>query len=256
MIDLVRAEVLKIRTVRSTVVMLFVVIGLCLVPAVLIALLVNRLDLEVMVPHEKASVLLLGVAFAQIILAVIASLVITGEYRFGTIRTTFLAEPRRVRVFLAKLLTVAGLTAVVSVVMVAVTIGVSALVLKARDVSLVLGDGQVPRLLYGTVLYAVVYAVIAFALGTVLRNSAASIVLVIVIPLIVENIVAGILGALDHGSWGKWLPFLAGQRITADVSGQSVNGDRFSPWVGYGYCWLWALALCALGAWLLQRRDA
>lgn len=256
MIDLIRAEVLKIRTVRSTVVLLFVVVGLCLAPAVLIASLVGRLDLEVMDPHEKVSLLLLGTNFSQILLAVLASLVITGEYRFGTIRTTFLAEPRRTRVFLAKVVTVVGLTALVSAVMIATTIATSAVILKARDVSLVLSDGQVPRLLYGTLLFAVVYAVIAFALGTVLRNSAASIVLVIVIPLIVENIVAAILSGLRHGSWGRWLPFQAGSRITADVSGESVLGDRFSPWVGYGYSWLWALALCALGAWLLQRRDA
>lgn len=256
MIALVRAEILKIRSVRSTLIMLFVVVGLCLVPAVLISLLVGADDLAVMEPHDKASVLLVGVLLSETMLAVLAALVITGEYRFGTIRTTFLGEPRRVRVFLAKLVTVIGLSAVMATVMVTVTIGVGSLILNARDVGLVLGSGQVPRLLYGTVLYAIVYAVIALGLGTVLRNSAASIVLIIVIPWIVENIVAGILSALHHGSWGRWLPFQAGQRITADVSGESVLGDRLSPWAGYGYCWLWAIAVCALGAWFLHHRDA
>jgi ABC-2 type transport system permease protein len=133
---------------------------------------------------------------------------------------------------------------------------VSSLIFHVRDVSYSLTTEQVPRLVYGTVLYAVVYALLALAIGTVIRNSPATIVLVIVVPLIVENILAGILSALHHGSWGKWLPFNAGQQITADTTGRSVLGDRFSPWSGYAYCWLWALALCAFGAWLLERRDA
>jgi ABC-2 type transport system permease protein len=256
MIDLVRAEVLKIRTVRSTVVMGLIVVGLSLLPAVLVCLLVNKFDLIDMDPHERVSVTLLGMQFSQILLAVIASLVITGEYRFGTIRTTFLTEPRRLRVLAAKWLTVMALAALVAAVMVGLTVGVCSLILHARGIDYSLTTGQIPRLVYGTVLYTVLYAVTALAIGTVLRNSAASIVIVIVIPVIVESIIAAILSALHHGSWGRWLPFGAGGQITADTTGESVLGERFSPWVGYGYGWLWALALGALGAWLLQRRDA
>ena len=255
MIDQLRSELIKIRTVRSTVVMLGIVVLLSLVPAALIALLVPTRSLLDMDPVERVQVSLIGVQFSQILLAVIAALVIAGEFRFRTIRTTYLAEPRRLRVLAAKLLTVVLLAAVVAAVMVAVSASVTGLILNARGVSYSATADGAARILYGTVLYSILYAVTALAVATLVRNAAASIVLIIVLPLIVENIVTAIFTAVKHESWAKWLPFAAGREIASDPNGRSVF-SRMAPWSGYAYGWGWALVLLAGGAYLLQRRDA
>lgn len=255
MIDLVRAEWIKIRTVRSTLVMLLIVVLLSVVPAVLIALLVGKDDLVTTDPRDRVQLALVGVQFSQTLVAVIAALVMAGEFRFGTIRTTFVAEPRRIRVLLAKLLTVLALAAVVSAVMVGISAGLTKLILEGRGVDFSFTDNGAGRLLYGTVLYSMLYATMGLALATIIRNAAAAITLIIVLPLIVENVLFGIFSVLDREDWTKWLPFSAGAQITADTTGTPLT-ERLGPWAGYGYGWLWAAALLALGGWLLQRRDA
>jgi ABC-2 type transport system permease protein len=254
-IDLIRAEYIKIRTVRSTMIMLLLVVLLSVVPAVLIALLVGKDDLLTTEPWDRVQIALIGVQFSQVLVAVIAALVIAGEFRFGTIRTTFVAEPRRLHVLAAKLVTVLALAGVVSALMVGISAGLTKLILDSRGIAFSFTAFGAGRLLYGTVLYSMFYAAMGLAIATILRNAAASITLVIVIPLIVENVVFGIFSVLDHESWAKWLPFTAGAQITADTSGQSLT-ERFAPWTGYGYACLWAVALLGLGAWLLDRRDA
>lgn len=255
MIDLVRSELIKIRTVRSTVILLGVVVLLSLVPAVLIAALVGEDSLDLTNVEDRLQLSLVGVAFSQILLAVIAALVIAGEFRFGTIRTTFVAEPRRLRVLAAKTVTVAALAGVVAAVMVGLTTGITALVLNARGIDFSFTAGDSERVLYGTVLYSMLYAVMALGIATIVRNAPGSIVLVIVLPLIVENVLFGILSVLDRESWTKWLPFTAGSGIAQATSGDSVI-ERFAPWTGFAYGCLWAAALLAVGGWLLRSRDA
>ena len=254
MIDQLRSELIKLRTVRSTVIMLGIVVLLSLVPAVLLSALVGKNDLLTTNELDRVSIVLIGAQLSQILVAVIAALVMAGEFRFGTIRTTFVAEPHRLRVLAAKAITVAVLAAVVATIMVAVASGVGGAIMRARDIGYPYG-GEAWRLHYGVVLYSVFYAVIALAIATLVRNAAASIVLVIVVPLIVETIITAILTATKHESWARWLPFSAGGEISSAHTGESVV-ERLSPWTGYGYAWLWAAALLALGGLLLHRRDA
>lgn len=255
MIDLIRSEYIKIRTVRSTLVMLILVVLLSVVPAVLIALLVGTDDLLTTEPRDRVQLALVGVQISQTLVAVIAALVIAGEFRFGTIRTTFVAEPRRLRVLLAKLITVLALSGVLAAVMVGASAGLTKLILSSRDIDFSFTANGAGRLLYGTVLYSMLYAAMGLAIAALVRNAAASITLVIVIPLIVENVIFGIFSLLDHEGWARWLPFTAGAQITADSSGEPLV-ERLGPWTGYGYGWLWAIGLLAVGGWLLQRRDA
>lgn len=255
MIDLIRSEYIKIRTVRSTVIMLVLVVLLSVVPAVLIALLVGKNDLLTTEPRDRVQLALVGVQISQTLVAVIAALVIAGEFRFGTIRTTFVAEPRRLRVLVAKLVTVLALSGLVAAVMVGVSAGLTKLILQSRGVDFSFTANGAARLLYGTVLYSMLYAAMGLALATLIRNAAASITLIIVLPLIVENVLFGIFSLLDREGWARWLPFSAGAQITADTSGDPLV-ERLGPWAGYGYGWLWALAMLAAGAWLLRRRDA
>ncbi|MEU8663986.1 hypothetical protein [Actinoplanes philippinensis] len=55
---------------------------------------------------------LTGVQLSQAVVAIVAALVVGGEYRTGMIHTTLAAAPRRITVLAAKVVVVAGVVAV------------------------------------------------------------------------------------------------------------------------------------------------
>ena len=79
-------------------------------------------------PPEKAA---LGVAvFGVPVLMILASMTVTGEYRSGMIRTTFMATPNRTLVLVAKAVVAAVFSAVCAAVMVIGSVVVARLVAK------------------------------------------------------------------------------------------------------------------------------
>ena len=102
--SLLAAEVLKLRTTRTTWVLLLV--G-ALLAGVTAAALVGSGSLE----DDRALALAQGASFAAFLALVLGALLVTSEYRHGTITTTFLGEPRRGRVLAAKLVVAAAVTA-------------------------------------------------------------------------------------------------------------------------------------------------
>ena len=134
MIDAMRSEWLKLRSVTSTIVLLCFVagvsIGFGLLATATIQLDDASLDIDV---ADRISFALAGVSTSLTLLAVVGVLLMTQEFRFNTIRVTFAAVPSRPRVILAKALVIAVTALVVSAVMVAVTTALGAAVLSARD---------------------------------------------------------------------------------------------------------------------------
>src|SRR5258708_7851088 len=113
--NVVRAELAKLRTVRSTYWTLLVAfasnIGFAVLAAALIA---PRLS-----AHDRANVdvvrlALAGLHLSQIAFGVLGALVITGEYSTGMIRTTLAATPRRRTLLAAKALVFTGVTLIAS----------------------------------------------------------------------------------------------------------------------------------------------
>jgi ABC-2 type transport system permease protein len=201
------------------------------------------------------------VGLALSIVMVMAALAITTEYRFGTIRNTFLAEPRRTRVLLAK----AVLLFVLSVVVIELTTAASFLLARA-----VHGSEATPgafdvttqgdmRVLWGPGVIAGFAAVLAIAVGALVRQSAGAIALLLLWPLLLESLFP------LFGSFGRdvapWLPFNAGGRF---YSGDEPLG-RASDFVGGSHPNWWqgglefagvALVFFVVAAVLVRRRDA
>ena len=97
-----------------------------------------------------------------------------------------------------------------------------------------------------------VFALACLGIGTIVRSSAGAIVVALVWPIVAEPTTLAILNALKHGSWGKWLPFLAGGQLAS----ASRDTDFLRPWPGYIWFAAFSLALLVFGAWLLEQRDA
>jgi len=206
------------------------------------------------------SVILVGSMMAQLAVAVLGVLVITGEYSTGMIRSTLTAVPKRLPALWAKALVLTGVTALTAVVAIAISWLVTLPTLRANDAALDLGDPETQRILLGGVLYLVGIALLAFAIGALLRHSAAALATVLGLLLVVENVFA-LIPATFFQKVSPFLPSTAGQRITStqasiDQLRAASTTTVLDPWQGYGVMILWVVVLLAVAAVLLRRRDA
>lgn len=112
----VRAEWIKLRSVRSRLVTLLIGAGAAIALGALFASFAARRVANGR-PTDSLSLSLGGFGLAQLVIGVLGVLV-TGEYSSGLIRTTFSAVPRRLPVLWAKAAVFAATTAAVMVVMI------------------------------------------------------------------------------------------------------------------------------------------
>jgi ABC-2 type transport system permease protein len=247
-----QAEWIKLRTITSTKVLVIVSIVLTIGFAVLFAFVTKGASGRKGGddgPPSTVSAMLAGVEFATFLLGVVAVLVATGDFRF-TIRQTFAADPKRLRVLAAKALVVTVVSAVAGAVMVAVALGLSSAILRSRSLHLDFSN-QGKSNAVGVVLYLVLFSLAGVALGHIIRHSAGAIVTLILWPLLLESIV----GALAHNyfKWmERWLPFSAGRRL---VNFQD-DTNLFGRWTGGFYFAGFVAVLLALAAFFTNHRDA
>jgi ABC-type transport system involved in multi-copper enzyme maturation permease subunit len=206
-------------------------------------------------------------AFAGLIaLAVVAAMFITTEYRRGLIRTTLTASPRRWRVLTAKAVVIGTVTFVAGLASAAaaVTLGERLLRGNGHFVYPVTALTEV-RVAAGTAGVLAVAAVLALAVGAIVRRSAeavAAVIVVIVVPYLLA-----VPHVLPAGA-ARWLlritpaaGFSIQQSIPqyTQVSNAYTPSDGYfplAPWAGFAVlCGYAALAL-GLAILLLRRRDA
>jgi ABC-type transport system involved in multi-copper enzyme maturation permease subunit len=250
-----RAELIKFRSVRSSVVLLGFIVVASLLVAVLVGSLANFSAFDE--PLAQISALLTGVQISRLLVGVLAVLMITQEYRFATIRATLAANPRRPQVYLAKVLAAVVLTVTASLALMAGALGIGGGILQMRGQSIPWGNGTLWRVVAGQVLMMIAFALACLGIGAIVRSSAGGIVIAMVWPIVVEPILFGIFTLLKHQNWSRWLPYGAGDEITSIRSGRTFQDvTALSPWAGFAYFCVWAIGLLVLGGWLLQKRDA
>jgi hypothetical protein len=155
-------------------------------------------------PPEKAAI---GVAvFGVPVLMILAAMTVTGEYRSGMIRTTFMATPNRTQVLVAKAVVTAVFSAAYAAMMVIGAVVVARLAappLVGSHLSLVESDTW--RLASATALFGVLAAVLGVGVATLLRHSAGAVAVLLLWPLLVEPV----LGNLPSigSEVGPYLPF-------------------------------------------------
>jgi ABC-2 type transport system permease protein len=197
-----------------------------------------------------ADVLVMGIQFAQLAVCVLAVLTLTGEYSTGMIRSTLTSAPRRLPALHAK-----GLV----ILVVAFGIGVIGTVLSwlvtypvlGETYRLDLGDATNQRILLGTPLYLVGIALLAYAIGALLRHTAGGIAAVLGLLLVVEPLISSVPWKV-FTTIAPYLPQSAGQQIISVGSPERV----LTAWEGYGVLLLWGVVLYALASLMMKRRDA
>lgn len=257
-----RSEWIKIRTVRSTVWTLALTVVLMVGTTVLVAwgmTQVGEAGAEAGT-DGVAGLVTVGGYFAQLMIAVLGVLTITGEYSTGMIRSTLTAVPRRLPALFAKGLVLTAVALVTSVLGVALAVLASMPYHDQLGITLDLGDPEQLRILAGVPLYLTAIALLGFGIGALLRHSAGALATVLGLLLVIETVVSAIPTKFFE-VLGLFLPGSAGSRLllgdeTIAAMNEASAGPDLSAWQGYGVLIAWVAVLITVAAVLLRRRDA
>ncbi len=217
-------------------------------------------------PDSTLTDYLVGTFAGLIAVIVVATLFITAEYRRGLIRVTLTASPRRGRVLAAKAIVIGSVTFVAGLVAAAAAVIIGAQVSRHSGRYVFPASWATElRVIAGTAALLAVTAVLALALGVVLRRSAATVTLVIVV--IVLPYIMGVASILP-ASASDWLlritpaaAFAFQQaapqypQVTAIYTPTS-GYFPLAPWAGLAVLCAYAALALSLAAVLLGRRDA
>jgi ABC-2 type transport system permease protein len=242
MIAQIRAELLKIRTTRTTIALVLGMMSLILLFTLLDGLLSHSSGLA---SREDQRQLLSVGSFAGVFSALAGVLLVTSEYRFGTIRPTFLFNPVRSHVLTAKV--VAGALAGLAFGALGEAVGwaVGYSVLVGRGISVVLTSSDVLLLTLGGLAGAALWGAIGAGLGTIIHNQVGAIITLLAWGLVVEPLVFGYVPSV-----GRFLP----SRASDALMGLGTQ-HLLSPGVGAFVLIAWAGALVVLGIARSLRQD-
>lgn len=249
----IRSEWIKIRTVKSTFIILAVVVALAIGLGALIAWAVeSNYNLDSTTIFDPTSTSLAGLAFGQLAAAVLGVMVVTSEYSTGMIRTSLIAVPRRGRMLAAKAGVFTVVMLVVGEVSSFIAFELGQFILKHGAPSASLGQPSVLRAVIGGGLYLALVGLLGVGVGALLRNTAGSIAIMVAFLFVVPAILSGALPSSVRNPVLKYWPTQAGSQIF------TVHRDHHTlgSWSGFGLMVLFAAIILALATWLLLRRDA
>jgi ABC-2 type transport system permease protein len=191
-------------------------------------------------------VALTGFGVGQLVVLVLGVLAVTTEFASGMAQVSLTVAPRRTRLLLAKTIVVtlycALLTAVLTVVCAA-----AAFTLTEVPGGLALTSPEVLRPMGLQVVHGALVAVLAVALGAVLRSTAGAVGIGAALVFVLPPALA---------LWGKELAMRASQALPALRVGEDAFAAVATTWpVGLAVVGGWAVLAWLLGAVLLERRD-
>jgi ABC-2 type transport system permease protein len=239
-IRLVGAELLKIRTTRTFWGMTLAALGLVL----LIVILTLWLDDQFRSETDVRS-LLSSAGLSGLMTLVLGVVVGAGEYRHGTIASTLLVTPNRLRAVTSQVLACAVAGLAVGVITFAIAAAIAVPWISAKGTTLP-SVGDLLGVAAGVAAYAGLAAALGAGLGSLLRNQVAAVVIVLVVLFVVDPTLA----ALNE----DLAPFtLTGLGIA--ISGGDDSSDLLSPGVAGAVWALYALLFAVLAAIRTARRD-
>jgi ABC-2 type transport system permease protein len=234
---LVRSEWIKLWTVRST----WWVVPIAILAQTGFAWLIAYFGTQSSGPDGPgdftADYLVMGIQFSQLAVCVLAVLTLT-------------SAPKRLPALHAKGLVILAVSFAIGVVAAVLSWLVTYPVL-GDTYRLDLGDATNQRVLLGAPLYMVGIAVLAYAIGALLRHTAGGIAAVLGLLLVIEPLLSSVPWKF-FTTIAPYLPQSAGQQLFAVNSSDPV----LTPWEGFGVLVLWGVVLYALAALAMKRRDA
>jgi len=256
---LLRSEWIKLRSLRSTWIVVAALVAMSAGGAALMA--VSGPWMQDGIPADAsaqamfvAQLLAIVTMFAQLVVAVFGALSLGGEYATGMIRSTMTAAPRRLGAFSAKAIVLAAFTFVLTIANFVVAYLVVLAILGGHGLSIALWHPDVALSLLVDAGYLVAVTVFAFGIGAVTRSSAGAIAITLGVLLVVP-IVLSFLPEPVATSVGPAMLSTAGQQLMfvdwSDVTGTAANDLARAA----GVVAAWPAASALLGGILIAKRD-
>ena len=242
---LLRMELLKQRSTRTTLGLFAAMLGLVLLAVLLHGLLPAQ---SLRSPNNQLTILGRGEFLGALFAGLVGALSVTAEIRHGTIRPTFLVTPRRARVVWAKVWACVLTGSAFGLTAGAVAVAAGAAAFRARGIDLRLDGGDYVLLVAGAMGAAALWAAIGVGVGAVVRHQVPTVVGICAWLLFVEGLLAGDLVGL-----GDVFKFLPGSAAAA-VSGQEP-GTLLAPGLSLVLLGAYAAAAALVGALATSRRD-
>jgi ABC-2 type transport system permease protein len=242
---LLRSELLKQRSTRTTLGLFAAMLGLVLLAVLLHSLLPAE---TLRSPNNQLTILGRGEFLGALFAGLVGALSVTAEIRHGTIRPTFLVSPRRAGVVWAKVWACVLTGSVFGLTAGAVAVAAGAAAFRTRGIDLRLDGEDYVLLVAGATGAAALWAAIGVGVGAVVRHQVPTVVGICAWLLFVEGLLAGDLVGL-----GDVFKFLPGSAAAA-ISGQEP-GTLLAPGLGLVLLGAYAAAAALVGALATSRRD-
>ena len=237
-----RAELLKIRSTRTTIGLL---LGLVILALLFTILTCTLSPMSQLVTEQDQSSLLSFGSIAGVFAALAGVMLFTSEYRFGTIRPTSLFNPNRVHLFSSKFFAGVLSGLVFGIIGEGLVFAIGMLILKIRGVPITMSGSNMTELIVGAIVGTALWGAIGVGLGAIVTNQVGAVIALLAWGFVVENLVFGFLPKI-----GRFLPVHSSDAMMGPIQDKLLPGD-----VGTLVTVAWALALAIIGVALLKRRD-
>jgi ABC-type transport system involved in multi-copper enzyme maturation permease subunit len=253
----VRSEWTKFRSLTSTAWTLLVAVVLMVGLGALIAGVVASTHGDAGAPSSEPgfsaiTTSLAGITFAQLAIAVLGVLMITGEYTTGMIKASLTVVPRRLPVLWAKLAVFGVAVLAVALVSSFASFSLGQALLSAEGLDVPLSSDGALGSVVGAAVYMTLVGLISVAVGALVRSTAAGISAVVgvffVLPPLTE---------LLPDSWSSvFVPYLP------SIAGSALYGppmrveDPLSAGQGLAVLCAYTVVLVGAATWRFGRTDA
>ncbi len=230
MTGLLRAELLKVTSVRTSRVMVLCCLGFVVLQVVALVFASGQPGVPSLRDPATVRSVYAAASAATALVMTIGILGMTTEYRHQTVTPTFLATPRRSRVLVAKTVALAAVGLAVGVLCSLVVLGLATALLTLRTHAAI-PVSTVLQVQGGVLLAYTVYAVLGVSYGALVRNQIAAIVSALLWTGLAESLLVTFLPEV-----GRWLPGGAAAGLTQTIG---ASGAKYLP--------VWGAALLLLG---------
>ena len=252
----VRAEWIKLWTLRSTWITSFIAIALTVLFGAGLAAAFGQSEQYQDTAKESITA---GLNFGQIVVAVLGALIITGEYSSGQIRSSLAAVPKRGRLLLSKAVVLAVVSFLLGSLSVFLSWAISKPFLGEHAGSLT--DSHYFGHIWGSGLVFVGIALMTLGLGFLLRSTAGAITVVVSLLFVIT-----IPLQLAASKW-EWINKVIGCLPSTVSESVSDPFQRTTEWGAQGVQFLshgqaiavfaaWALVPLIAAWFVFSRRDA
>ncbi len=216
---LLDAELLKMRSTRATALLVLatLVLAVLTVATTVPGVIEENAWISLDDPDLLANVVGNGFGAPLVLMTLLGVLAFTQEFRYGTITSTYLGEPRRTRVLVAKGLSLALASIVITIMTLAVSVACGIALIRSQDGNVTV-TGQFWQTVGAGFVVMAAYGVVGVAVGALVPNQIAAVVGVLIWMLAVEQMVIPLFSEV-----GRWMPFAAASSL---IQVGSSYGDK------------------------------